>query len=102
MFKGPFSESLLKKAQKKGLFSVNLVDIRDFTEDKHQTADDSPYGGGAGMVMKADPIYKALENLKPDQNTRIILMCPTGSPLTQQKSKRTVVRRKAGHHLRPL
>lgn len=86
MFQGPLSESLLKKAREKGLLSLNIVNIRDFTTDKHKTADDTPYGGGAGMVMKAEPIFKAVtSNQKPV--TRIILMCPTGKLLSQEKVK---------------
>ena len=86
MFQGPLYESLLKKAQEKGLLSLKIVDIRDFTTDKHKTADDTPYGGGAGMVMKAEPIFKAVtSNRKPV--TRIILMCPTGKLLTQDRVK---------------
>jgi len=86
MFSGPLSESLLKKAQERDLLSINLVDIRDFTTDKHQTADDSPYGGGPGMVLKPEPIFKAVQSLKPKASSRIILMCPTGEKLTQQKA----------------
>ncbi len=87
MFSGPLSESLLKKAREKGLIKINLINIRDFTEDKHQTADDSPYGGGPGMVMKSEPIYKAVSSLNPKPTTRIILMCPAGETLTQEKAK---------------
>jgi len=94
MFQGPFSESLLKKAGEKGLLSINLVNIRDFTSDKHKTADDTPYGGGAGMVMKVPPIASALDSLKKKVESgkskvesRIILMCPTGKLLTQDKVK---------------
>ncbi|MFC1540466.1 tRNA (guanosine(37)-N1)-methyltransferase TrmD [Candidatus Margulisiibacteriota bacterium] len=92
MFQGPLSESLLKKAQDKGLFSLKTINIREFTADKHKTADDTPYGGGAGMVMKADVISAALDSLgkkvesrKSKVERRIILMCPTGAPLTQEK-----------------
>jgi tRNA (guanine37-N1)-methyltransferase len=84
MFQGPLNESLLKKAQDKGLLSFNLVNLRDFTTDKHKTADDSPYGGGAGMVMKAEPIQKAVSSQR-SADSRIILMCPTGQLLTQVK-----------------
>jgi len=87
MFSGPLSESLLKKAQERDLLSINLIDIRDFTNDKHQTADDSPYGGGPGMVLKCEPIFKAVQSLKPKATSRIILMCPTGRKLTQEKAK---------------
>ncbi|HVN66989.1 MAG TPA: hypothetical protein VMT55_01345, partial [Candidatus Sulfotelmatobacter sp.] len=80
MFQGPLSASLLKKAQDKKLLTVNLVDLRDFTTDKHKTADDSPYGGGAGMVMKADVIAKAIARGQ-GPGARIIYMCPTGKLL---------------------
>lgn len=86
MFQGPLNESLLKKAQEKGLLSLNIINLRDFTTDKHKTADDTPYGGGAGMVMKAEPIAKALSNV-PSPEAKVILMCPTGQLLTQEKIK---------------
>lgn len=92
MFQGPLNESLLKKAQQKGLLSLNTVNLRDFTSDKHKTADDTPYGGGPGMVMKADVVAKALNSLKEKAesrkqkaDSRMILLCPTGKVLTQQK-----------------
>ena len=86
MFQGPLNESLLKKAQTKGLLSINLVNIRDFTADKHKTADDSPYGGGAGMVMKVDVIAKALSRVASHES-RVVFLCPTGKRLTQEKVK---------------
>jgi tRNA (guanine37-N1)-methyltransferase len=55
MFEGVFGESIIKRAQAKGLISIAIHDIRDWTHDRHRTADDTPYGGGAGMVMKAPP-----------------------------------------------
>ena len=90
MFQGPLDESLLKKAQEKGLLNLNLVNLRDFTTDKHKTADDSPYGGGAGMVMKVDVVAAAISNLKSASGgpaSKVILMCPTGKLLTQDKVK---------------
>lgn len=84
MFRGPLNESLLKKAQEKGLLSFDLVNLRDFTSGKHQTADDSPYGGGAGMVMLAEPIAKAIAKVK-NQKSKVIFLCPTGKLLTQEK-----------------
>lgn len=86
MFRGPLSESLLQKAQTRGLFALGLTDLRDFTTDKHKTADDSPYGGGPGMVLKPEPIFKALKKLC-SQSSRVILMCPTGKVLTQERVK---------------
>jgi tRNA (guanine37-N1)-methyltransferase len=92
MFQGPLNESLLKKAQTKGLLSLKVTALRDFATDKHKTADDKPYGGGAGMVMMIEPIVSALSSLGRDVESgmssderRIILMCPTGTPLTQAK-----------------
>lgn len=87
MFSGPLSQSLLKRAREKGLLKINLVNIRDFTTDKHKTADDTPYGGGPGMVMKAEPIYQAVESLKPEAQCRIILMSPAGETLNQKKAR---------------
>lgn len=94
MFQGPLTESLLKKAQEKGLLSLNIINLRDFTTDKHKTADDSPYGGGAGMVMKVDVISNAvsslknkIEKIKSKLESRVILMCPAGKVLTQKRVK---------------
>ncbi|MBU1625891.1 tRNA (guanosine(37)-N1)-methyltransferase TrmD [bacterium] len=79
MFEGPFADSLIKKAVDKGLIKINLHKIRDFTSDKHKTVDDQPYGGGTGMVMKIEPIFKALEFLKKEgEPDRIILLSPQG------------------------
>jgi tRNA (guanine37-N1)-methyltransferase len=86
MLQGPLNESLLKKAREKGLLSLNIINLRDFTTDKHKTADDTPYGGGPGMVMKAEPIAKALLRVASNES-RVILMCPTGELLTQEKIK---------------
>ncbi len=67
MFKGPFSESILKRAQEKGLIKINLIDLRDFSQDKHKTVDDYSYGGGPGMVLKPQPIWDAVEVIKKDK-----------------------------------
>ena len=56
MFEGPLSESILRQAQERGLLTIGLTNIRDFARDKHRTADDYPYGGGSGMVMKPEPL----------------------------------------------
>jgi tRNA (guanine37-N1)-methyltransferase len=68
MFKGPFSESILNKAQKKGLIKINLIDLRDFTLDKHKTVDDYSYGGGPGMVLKPQPIWDAVEVIRKNKS----------------------------------
>lgn len=85
MFAGPFSESILKIAREKDLIDIKTVNIRDFAEDKHHTTDEPPYGGGAGMVMKAEPIFKAWQDTQNKRaiNSKTILMSPQGQELTQ-------------------
>lgn len=63
MFEGPLSESVLRQARESGLLSIEVTNIRDFTKDKHRTADDAQYGGGSGMVMKPEPIFEAFEHV---------------------------------------
>jgi tRNA (guanine37-N1)-methyltransferase len=78
---GPLQESILKRAQEKGLLAVRLWNIRDFTEDKHRTADDSPYGGEAGMVMKPEPVFRAVERVKAEAaggKLLTVLLSPQG------------------------
>ncbi|MBA2392363.1 MAG: tRNA (guanosine(37)-N1)-methyltransferase TrmD [Ktedonobacteraceae bacterium] len=82
MFQGPFSESILKRAQERGLLSIALHNIRDATIDKHHVVDDYPYGGGAGMVMKPEPIFASIEAVY--QGGPIILMTPQGRVFNQQ------------------
>ncbi len=82
MFEGPFSESILKRAQEKGLLSIDLHNIRDVTTDRHHIVDDYPYGGGAGMVMKPEPIFTAVESVY--QGGPIILMTPQGRLFNQE------------------
>jgi tRNA (guanine37-N1)-methyltransferase len=86
MFQGPLSESLLKKAQEKKLLTIQVANLRALTTDKHKTADDSPYGGGAGMVMMVGPIAGAIAKVK-NKKSKVLFMCPTGKPLTQEKVK---------------
>jgi tRNA (guanine37-N1)-methyltransferase len=81
MFQGPFSESILKRAQERGLLSIALHNIRAATTDKHHVVDDYPYGGGAGMVMKPDPIFAAIEPVY--QGGPIILLTPQGRLFNQ-------------------
>ena len=80
MFDGPFGESIVKRAQAKGLIDLAVHDIRDWTDDRHRTADDTPYGGGAGMVMKAPPIVEAVEDVLGDDlpHTHIAIMSAGG------------------------
>lgn len=80
---GVFHESILKRALEKGLVEIEAVDLRRWTSDRHRTTDDAPYGGGPGMVMKIEPIHRALEELRGEK-TKVILMSPQGRPLTQK------------------
>src|SRR5579864_5165769 len=82
MFQGPFSESILKRAQERELLSIALHNIRDATTDRHHIVDDYPYGGGAGMVMKPDPIFTAIEQVY--QGGPIIYLTPQGRLFNQQ------------------
>jgi tRNA (guanine37-N1)-methyltransferase len=82
MFEGPFSESILKRAQEKGLLSIDLHNIRDVTTDRHHIVDDYPYGGGAGMVMKPEPIFTAVESVY--KGGPIILLTPQGRLFNQE------------------
>lgn len=113
MFDGVFHSSILGKAQEKGIVSLNAVNFRDYSGNKHGTVDDTPYGGGGGMVLKPEPIFRAVEDLLSKSNERtgeqlqttaddsipavvatesqrpprIILMCPQGEPFSQRKAE---------------
>lgn len=85
MFEGPFTESILKRAQASGLIEIQLHNIRHYATDKHQTTDDTPYGGGGGMVMKAPPIVEAVEGVAHSADEApVILMTPQGRVFTQK------------------
>jgi tRNA (guanine37-N1)-methyltransferase len=89
MFTGVFGESILKKAQEKQAVSLNVINFRPFADNKHKTVDDYPYGGGAGMVLKPQPIFDAVEHLTKhtEHQPRIILLCPQGERYTQKKAE---------------
>lgn len=77
--------SILKRAQDRGLLTVRIYNLRDFTTDKHKTVDDHPFGGGAGMVLKPEPTFRALDGLKAEgEPLRVILTTPQGRPFTQR------------------
>lgn len=84
MFESPLNASLLKKARERGLIDIRITDIRDFALNKHRTADDYPYGGGSGMVMKIEPIAGALESLEPLEGALVCLMTPQGEVFNQK------------------
>ena len=84
MFSGYLKEGILRRAIERGMVDVRLVQLRDFTDDPHRTTDDRPYGGGEGMVMKADPIHRALKSVDRIRGAnRVILLSPRGRPFDQ-------------------
>ncbi len=83
IFTGPLTESIIKRAQDKGLLKVNVHNLRDYTEDKHRTADDKPYGGGSGMVLKPEPIFTAVDKLR-QPNSQLLLTSPQGEKFDQE------------------
>ena len=84
MFDGPFTESIIKRAVEDGLIDIRLHNIRDCAFDRHKTADDYPYGGGAGMVMKPEPLAACIERVKAERPAaRVILTTPQGKPFNQ-------------------
>lgn len=87
MFLGPLQESILKRAQEQGLLEIYIHQLRDYAFDRHQMTDDLPYGGGAGMVMKPEPIFQAVETLMPELDAPIILLSPQGQRLTQRRAQ---------------
>lgn len=93
IFNSYFNESILKRAQKKGIIKIKIYNLRKWTTDKHKTVDDTPYGGGAGMIMKVDPIYNALRVLKKKKlfkysQQKVILLSAKGKIWNQQVAKK--------------
>ena len=80
----PLNSSIIGRAKEKNLIEINLINIRDFSKDKHKKVDDTPYGGGAGMVMMPDVVYDAYKSVE-DKNAKVIYMSPQGKKLTQKK-----------------
>ena len=89
MFDGVLQSSIMKKAQDNGVFQYNAIDFRDYADNKHNKVDDYPYGGGAGMVLMPQPIFRAVEAVQKNEAKppRVILMCPQGERYTQQKAE---------------
>ncbi len=83
------AHSMIKRAAESGILELHYTNPRDFAGNKHGHVDDTPYGGGSGMLMRAEPIFLAVESILPqrDETTRIILTAPTGQPFTQDKAK---------------
>ena len=90
-FHSPLSVGFLKKALDKKIIEVRITDLRDYTTDRHRTADDRPFGGGRGMVLKPEPIFKAVEAVRrseDEKRTAVILLSPQGRPFGQQEAER--------------
>jgi tRNA (guanine37-N1)-methyltransferase len=81
--RAPLGESIMKRAQKNGIIDLHIHNLRDWTTDKHHVADDAPFGGGQGMVMKPEPIFAAVEELR-NQTSKVVLMSPAGYRFDQQ------------------
>ncbi len=90
MFDGPFGDSIIKRAVDNGILEIHITNPRDFTYDKHNKVDDSPFGGGSGMVMKPEPVFRAARSVIEStniNNRRVLLMSPAGKTFTQEKAK---------------
>jgi tRNA (guanine37-N1)-methyltransferase len=88
MFGGVLGSSILKKAAEKNAVSYHITNFRDFSDDRHKAVDDYPYGGGAGMVLKAQPIFDAVAHVKQkNAPARVILLCPQGETFSQKKAE---------------
>ena len=90
MFKGPFSESIIKRAVDKRILDIEITNPRDFAFSKHRQVDDSPFGGGSGMLLKPEPFFRAVKYIKAMTDfskRRIVLLCPSGRTFDQQKAK---------------
>ena len=84
MFESPFAESILKRAQDEGLLEIILHDLRDYTLQKHRKVDDYPFGGGVGLIMSVAPIVRAIESIRGDRQTHVILLSPGGKSFNQK------------------
>ena len=80
----PLKHSIIQRAESKNLININLINIRDFSKDKHKKVDDTPYGGGAGMVVRADVVYDAYKSVQ-DEKAKVIYLSPQGKTLNQAK-----------------
>ena len=102
-FESPLNESLIKKAREKKLLSVAIHDLRDYTDDRHRTVDDKPYGGGPGMVMKPEPIFECVEKIQARAPKGwVIILDPKGERLTQRLARKLASRKRliliCGHY----
>ncbi len=90
ILEGPFKESMIKRAVDQGFVDIDLIDLRKYTHDPHRQVDDAPYGGGYGMILKPEPLFEAVEDLKKKavyDDNRVILLTPQGYEFNQQKAR---------------
>jgi tRNA (guanine37-N1)-methyltransferase len=88
MFSGPFDESIINRAKDRGIVDINIHYLRDWAEGRHQIVDDRPYGGGVGMLLMVEPLYKAITELKKDSpDAKVILLDAGGKTFTQSKAQ---------------
>ena len=86
LFAGPMDESILRRAQEKRRLELTIRNLRDWTNDRHRTVDDEPYGGGPGMVLKPEPIFEAIKELA-GETTQVVMLSPQGQPFRQSKAR---------------
>ncbi|PKM83624.1 MAG: tRNA (guanosine(37)-N1)-methyltransferase TrmD [Firmicutes bacterium HGW-Firmicutes-13] len=87
MFEGPFDTSIIKRARENQKVQINLVNLRGYTLDKHRQVDDYPYGGGRGMVIKPEPVFRAVEDtVAQSDSAHVVMLCPQGEPFNQEKA----------------
>jgi len=103
LLKSPFDESIIKRARAKGVAEINIINLRDFSTDRHRNVDDYPFGGGAGMVMMIEPVYNCITHLKAQRDyDEIIYTSPDGTPFSQQIANELSMKRNiiilAGHY----
>lgn len=100
-FAGPLDESIVGRARQQGLVTINLVDLREYTDDRRRTVDDKPYGGGPGMLMRPEPLFRAVEALRRE-DSQVVLMTPQGELLNQKLAREFAARSHliviAGHY----
>jgi tRNA (guanine37-N1)-methyltransferase len=87
MFEGPLTESIVQRAQEKGALKLGYIDPREFTQDRHRTVDDRPFGGGAGMLMMAEPLYQAIKKVRRKGST-VVFLSPQGKVFDQKAARR--------------
>jgi tRNA (guanine37-N1)-methyltransferase len=103
MFRGPFDMSMLWKAQNQKLIKINLIDLREFGLGPRRTVDDTPYGGGAGMVLKPEPVFAAVESAKKARpDSKVVVLTPSGKSYSQKIAKKVCKTIRSDSGLRPL